>query len=152
MTGDQHAAKAAELSCPACGEIVYAGEVFCEECGHRLTDAPPATAEADADGRPDATIRQSSSSPSSRRRASTGPCTGCAGTAIDADGYCESCGLRQPAERDHIEFEIPGDAGGNGTRPVIAAGASDRGRRYSRNEDAIAIAVHAAGVAAVVSD
>ncbi|MFI0487364.1 PP2C family serine/threonine-protein phosphatase [Actinomadura sp. 9N215] len=166
MTGDQHAAKAAELSCPACGEIVYAGEVFCEECGHRLADAAPAAApaappgaapaEAGTAGRPDATIKQSSSSLPARRRAPAGPCTGCAATEIDADGYCESCGLRQPAERDHIEIEIPaaGTAGGavNGTRPVVAAGASDRGRRYSRNEDAIAIAVHSAGVAAVVSD
>ncbi|MFI0368456.1 protein phosphatase 2C domain-containing protein [Actinomadura sp. 1N219] len=152
MTGDQHAAKAAEPSCPACGEIVYAGEVFCEECGHRLADAPP----AEPPPRPDATIKQSSQP--ARRPASAGPCTGCSGTAIDADGYCESCGLRQPAERDHIEFEIPasgagaGAGAGNGTRPVVAAGASDRGRRYSRNEDAIAIAVHSAGVAAVVSD
>ncbi|WP_243719703.1 protein phosphatase 2C domain-containing protein [Actinomadura sp. KC06] len=148
MTGDAHAAKAAEPSCPACGEIVYAGEVFCEECGHRLSDAPP----AEPPGRPDATIKQSSQP--ARRPASAGPCTSCAGTAIDADGYCESCGLRQPAERDHIEIEIPAPGGGagNGTRPVVAAGASDRGRRYSRNEDAIAIAVHSAGVAAVVSD
>ncbi|TDB86521.1 serine/threonine protein phosphatase [Actinomadura sp. KC216] len=34
----------------------------------------------------------------------------------------------------------------------MAAGASDRGRRYSRNEDALAIAAHSAGIAAVVSD
>ncbi|WP_230421525.1 PP2C family serine/threonine-protein phosphatase [Actinomadura soli] len=150
MTGDQHAAKAAELSCPACGEIVYAGEIFCEECGHRLADAPP----AEPPGRPDATIRQSTSSLPAHRTAPAGPCGGCGGTAIDADGYCESCGLRQPAERDHVEIEIPaaGAGPGNGTRPVVAAGASDRGRRYSRNEDAIAIAVHSAGVAAVVSD
>ncbi|WUH96874.1 protein phosphatase 2C domain-containing protein [Spirillospora sp. NBC_00431] len=148
MTGDQHAAKAAEPSCPACGEMVYAGEIFCEECGHRLADAPPPAAEAGAAGGPDAT---GSSSPSSGR-ASAGPCTSCAGTAIDPEGYCESCGMRQPAERDHIEIEIHGGTGGNGTRPVVAAGASDRGRRYSRNEDAIAIAVHSAGVAAVVSD
>ncbi|NEA25798.1 serine/threonine protein phosphatase, partial [Actinomadura bangladeshensis] len=33
-----------------------------------------------------------------------------------------------------------------------AAGASDRGRRYSRNEDALALAAHATGIAAVVSD
>ncbi|MFB4310942.1 protein phosphatase 2C domain-containing protein [Actinomadura sp. GTD37] len=129
--GAEHA-KAAELSCPACGEIVYAEEVFCEQCGHRLTDAPaPAEPAAEA--------------------AAGRPCTGCGGTAIDGDGYCEHCGLRQPAERDHVELELPAP-GGNGGRPLLAAGASDRGRRYSRNEDAIAIAAHAAGIAAVVSD
>ncbi|MFI0409626.1 PP2C family protein-serine/threonine phosphatase [Actinomadura sp. 3N508] len=154
MTGDQHAAKAAEPSCPVCGEIVYAGEIFCEECGHRLADAPPA--EATLVGRPDATIEQPPAEPPP---APAGPCPGCTGTAIDAEGYCESCGLRQPAERDHVEIEIPaaGSAGAgtgaaNGTRSLIAAGASDRGRRYSRNEDALAIAVHSAGVATVVSD
>ncbi|MFA1539446.1 protein phosphatase 2C domain-containing protein [Actinomadura monticuli] len=143
MTDDQtgadaeHAAaehaKAAELSCPECGEIVYAEEVFCEKCGHRLTDAP------------------SPAEPAAPERAPGRPCAGCGGTAIDADGYCEQCGLRQPAERDHLEFELPA-AGGSGGRPPLAAGASDRGRRYSRNEDAIAVAAHAAGVAAVVSD
>jgi serine/threonine protein phosphatase PrpC len=127
-TAAEHA-KAAELSCPACGEIVYAEEVYCEECGHRLTDAPPPPPAA-----PEPAAR---------------PCTGCGRTAIDADGYCEHCGLRQPAERDHVELELPAPGAGG---PVVAAGASDRGRRYSRNEDAIALAAHAAGVAAVVSD
>lgn len=133
-TAGEHAAaehaKAAELSCPACGEIVYAEEVYCEECGHRLTDAPPPPAAAPE---PEPAAR---------------PCTGCGRTAIDADGYCEHCGLRQPAERDHVELELPAPGG----RPAVAAGASDRGRRYSRNEDALALAAHAAGVAAVVSD
>ena len=57
----------------------------------------------------------------------------------------------QPAERDHVEVELPAP-GGNGTGPAIAAGASDRGRRYSRNEDAFAVAAHSSGVAAVVCD
>jgi len=138
--GAEHAAaehaKAAELSCPECGEIVYAEEVFCEKCGHRLTDAPSPAEPAE---------------PAAAEQAPGRPCAGCDGTAIDADGYCEHCGLRQPAERDHLELELPA-AGGTGGRPPLAAGASDRGRRYSRNEDAIAIAAHAAGVAAVVSD
>ncbi|MFG2086570.1 MULTISPECIES: protein phosphatase 2C domain-containing protein [unclassified Spirillospora] len=159
MTDDQNeadraAAKAAEPSCPACGAMVYPGEIFCEECGHRLADAAPAepAGTGPADGRPDATIRQISSSPSADRRAAARPCPGCGGTAIDADGYCETCGLRQPAERDHVEIELPAAGAGNGSRPVIAAGASDRGRRYPRNEDALAIAAHSAGVAAVVAD
>ncbi|TDD68812.1 serine/threonine protein phosphatase [Actinomadura darangshiensis] len=144
---DPDHAKAAERACPACGETVYADEIFCEECGHRLADAPPA---AGPPGRDGATIRQESS-PSGRRRAAGG-CSGCGGTAIDADGYCERCGLRQPAERDHVEVELPGHGAGNGSRPVVAAGASDRGRRYPRNEDAMCLAAHAAGIAVVVSD
>ncbi|NKZ05938.1 protein phosphatase 2C domain-containing protein [Actinomadura latina] len=127
-------AKAAELSCPACGEIVYAEEVFCEKCGHRLTDAPSPAERAAAE--------TAAAEPPPGRA-----CTGCGGAAIDADGYCENCGLRQPAERDHVELELPADG-----RPAPAAGASDRGRRYSRNEDALALAAHAAGIVAVVSD
>ncbi|SFN08989.1 Serine/threonine protein phosphatase PrpC [Actinomadura madurae] len=145
--GTDHA-KAAELTCPACGETVYPDEIFCEECGHRLADAAPAPPAGT--GRDGATIRQESA-PSAGRPAA-GPCPGCGGTAIDADGYCEACGLRQPTERDHVEIELPALGAGNGSRPVVAAGASDRGRRYSRNEDALAIAAHSAGIAAVVSD
>ncbi|WP_396445941.1 protein phosphatase 2C domain-containing protein [Actinomadura sp.] len=129
-------AKAAELSCPECGEIVYAEELFCEKCGHRLGEAPAAQPP------PGGTAAQE---PSAAR-----PCAGCGGTAVDADGYCEHCGLRQPAEHDHVELALP--APGDGGGPAPAAGASDRGRRYSRNEDALALAAHAAGVAAVVSD
>ncbi|GAA1829185.1 protein phosphatase 2C domain-containing protein [Actinomadura chokoriensis] len=131
-------AKAAELSCPSCGEIVYAEEVFCEKCGHRLADEPEPAAPAGPE-------RAGPEGGAARA------CTSCGGPAIDADGYCENCGLRQPAERDHVEIELPA-AGANGAGPVVAAGASDRGRRYSRNEDALALAAHAAGIAAVVSD
>ncbi|XRQ03610.1 protein phosphatase 2C domain-containing protein [Actinomadura welshii] len=127
---DPDGAKAAELACPACGETVYPGEVFCEECGHRIAEAPAAEPAA----------------PAAR------PCRECGGASIDADGYCETCGFRQPAERDHVESELPAPGGRNGSGPVAAAGASDRGRRYSRNEDAFALAAHAAGVAAVVCD
>ncbi|MFB4316734.1 protein phosphatase 2C domain-containing protein [Actinomadura sp. 21ATH] len=124
MTGE--AAKAAELKCPSCGELVFPGEDYCEACGRRLTpggeDAPQAPVPA----------------------APAGPaCVGCGTGTIDADGYCEQCGLRQPAERDHVEIELPGSA---------AAGASDRGKRYARNEDAIALAEVPGGVAVVVSD
>lgn len=130
-------AKAAELSCPSCGEIVYAEEVFCEKCGHRLADASePAAPAGPGEAGPET---------------AAAACTSCGGPAIDADGYCENCGLRQPAERDHVEIELPA-AGASGAGPVVAAGASDRGRRYSRNEDALALAAHAAGIAAVVSD
>ncbi|MFV2176341.1 protein phosphatase 2C domain-containing protein [Actinomadura sp. LOL_011] len=157
MTHDKTGAKAAELSCPACGEMVYAGETFCEGCGHRLGDAPvpaPAATGAGAGGaavREGRTFRTSTASLARRRAETAPPCTGCGGTSIDAEGYCEDCGLRQPADRDHVETTLPegADPSAGG---LLAAGVSDRGLRYSRNEDALALAVHATGIAAVVSD
>ncbi|MQY02976.1 PP2C family serine/threonine-protein phosphatase [Actinomadura macrotermitis] len=127
MTEDPSVVKTAELSCPVCDEVVYPGEDFCEACGHRLDEVAPAPPAAPV-------VREA------------GGCTGCGAQAIDGDGYCERCGLRQPADRDHIEIELPGPGG------VLAAGASDRGRRYSRNEDSFAIAAHSGGVAVVVCD
>ncbi|RSN51022.1 serine/threonine protein phosphatase [Actinomadura sp. WAC 06369] len=132
--------------------MVYAGDAFCEGCGHRLGGAPvpvpaPAGAEVRA-GREGRTFRISTASLARRRAATAPPCTGCGGTAIDGDGYCETCGLRQPADRDHVETALPAGAGAG----AAVAGVSDRGLRYSRNEDALALAVHAAGIAAVVSD
>ena len=43
-------------------------------------------------------------------------CVACGTGAVDADGYCEHCGHKQPRERDHMERELPS-----------AAAASDRG-------------------------
>lgn len=68
-------------------------------------------------------------------------CTSCGGTSISEDGYCEHCGLRQPDASDHTEVEAAG-----------SAGVSDRGKRHSRNEDAMALTATADGVAAVVCD
>lgn len=67
-------------------------------------------------------------------------CVRCGATEID-DGFCGRCGLRQPAGRDHQEFEVG-----------AAAGISDRGLRHSRNEDAMAIRDLPGGVVAVVCD
>ncbi|MFC5753357.1 PP2C family protein-serine/threonine phosphatase [Actinomadura rugatobispora] len=131
MTGNAETMKTAELNCPSCGVVVFPGEGFCEACGHRLSD--------DAEAAEDTAPAPAAAAVS----AAAGGCVGCGGSAIDADGYCERCGLRQPAERDHVEVELPGRA---------AAGVSDRGKRYARNEDAMALAGHAGGVAAVVSD
>lgn len=55
-------------------------------------------------------------------------CVACGTGAIDADGYCEHCGHKQPQPRDHMEHEL---------RYVAAA--SDRGLRHHRNEDFFAI-------------
>lgn len=155
---DPDGVKAAELTCPSCGEIVYPNEIFCEECGHRIAEAPAGPPEparppepAGPSGPGGAVAAVPPAGEPARDGAAARACVGCAGAAIDADGYCETCGLRQPAERDHVEVELPAP-GGNGAGPVIAAGASDRGRRYSRNEDAFAVAAHSSGVAAVVCD
>ncbi|WP_242901471.1 protein phosphatase 2C domain-containing protein [Actinomadura terrae] len=169
MTDDQASTKSAELACPSCGEIVYAGEKFCEECGHRLDDTEPdgtsglALPAPSPAARAGATIKQSSTSSRGRRAAAAAHCVQCGGTAIAEDGYCEHCGVRQPVDRDHVEIELPArdaappaNATANGTaagaRRLVAAGASDRGLRYPRNEDAIALLTHSAGIAAVVSD
>ncbi|MCG5220123.1 protein phosphatase 2C domain-containing protein [Streptosporangium soli] len=58
-----------------------------------------------------------------------GACTACGSASLGADGYCGRCGVRQPTGRDHHET-----VAGN------SAGVSDRGRRHSRNEDAMALA------------
>ncbi|MDH2426293.1 protein phosphatase 2C domain-containing protein [Sphaerisporangium sp. TRM90804] len=70
------------------------------------------------------------------------PCTACGAARVGADGYCENCGMLQPTGRDHVEVELDG-----------SAGASDRGRRHSRNEDAMALTAAGPGtVVGVVCD
>ncbi|MEU6753728.1 zinc ribbon domain-containing protein, partial [Spirillospora sp. NPDC046719] len=103
------AAKPAEPTCPVCGEIVYPGYVFCENCGHKLGDPPPAGPEGSgAAPREGATIRQSSASIARRRAAGEArPCPECGGAVIDADGYCERCGQRQPPARPPVENGNP---------------------------------------------
>ncbi len=68
-------------------------------------------------------------------------CPGCGAVALSTDGYCDQCGLRQPDGTDHTEVEAAG-----------SAGVSDRGKRHSRNEDAMALTGTRDGVAAVVCD
>ncbi|WP_433326656.1 PP2C family protein-serine/threonine phosphatase [Spirillospora sp. CA-294931] len=139
MTGDQGVSKATEPVCATCGEAIFAGEEFCEGCGRRLGDGPlPAPVAVPREG-VTMKVRPGTGEPATLSRR----CAGCGAAAIDADGYCERCGLRQPADRDHVEVELPGG---------VAAGVSDRGLRYSRNEDALAVAEHPSGIAAVVCD
>jgi serine/threonine protein phosphatase PrpC len=57
-----------------------------------------------------------------------GRCPYCAGR-IGADAYCESCGRKQPAGRDHVEVDLG-----------LVAGITDRGLRHHRNEDAMVLA------------
>lgn len=63
-------------------------------------------------------------------------CASCGAGAVDADGYCGRCGVRQPTGRDHAEIELTAGA-------VRVAGVSDRGLRHSHNEDAMALTVTA---------
>ncbi|RKT55041.1 PP2C family serine/threonine-protein phosphatase [Saccharothrix australiensis] len=80
-------------------------------------------------------------------------CPECSAAVSPQDRFCERCGRnlrvrRTPvggpgaAERDRVEFVLPG-----------LAGVSDRGRRRRRNEDSMAFGrVRGRGVAAVVCD
>ncbi|MFG1999407.1 protein phosphatase 2C domain-containing protein [Spirillospora sp. NPDC048911] len=149
-TEGQNVAEAPKPACPNCGEAVFEGEAFCEACGHPLTEEATAAVQAGRVAREGVTAKVlPGGRPGTRPTRRTEPkaprpaCTECGAAAIDADGYCEHCGMRQPAERDHIEIELPNS---------VAAGASDRGRRYPRNEDALAVSVHPGGLAAVVCD
>lgn len=69
-------------------------------------------------------------------------CTSCGAPAVDAEGYCERCGLRQPTGRDHAELELEGGA----------AGVTDRGLRRARNEDAMALLRVGSATVTVVCD
>ncbi|MGI8809516.1 MAG: PP2C family serine/threonine-protein phosphatase [Acidimicrobiales bacterium] len=104
-----------EIECPHCGTSSTAGDRYCERCGAVVADGDAAT------------------------------CVLC-GEAVSAamEGYCPSCGTRQPVPRDSME-----DVGAGGN----VAALSDRGRHRLRNEDAFVIASSPSGrVLAVISD
>jgi serine/threonine protein phosphatase PrpC len=105
------------LLCIACGTTAVPGDLYCEICGAPLVD--PARAGS--------------------------PCVACGEAASEIqDGYCRSCGRKQPAARDSL-------TGTDGNGEVAAV--TDRGRRRRRNEDAFAISATPDGrVMAVVSD
>jgi serine/threonine protein phosphatase PrpC len=94
-------------TCPSCGHPVGPQDNFCEVCRAELA---PAVVSGDVLG-----------------TATT--CTFCQAAHITPDGYCESCGRKQPSPRDHAEIDL-------GT----LAGVTDRGHRHHRNEDAMALA------------
>jgi serine/threonine protein phosphatase PrpC len=93
--------------CPGCGQAVGAADNFCEAC---RTELAPAVV---SDAAPAAATE----------------CVACHAAQITADGYCESCGRKQPSGRDHIELNIG-----------LLAGVTDKGLRHPRNEDAMALA------------
>lgn len=153
---------AAEVVCPACGETVPGDSSFCEACGSELA-TPGRALEADPVPVPDpdrATGTEAGgangangAAPTPAAPAAAGQslqadgedegfpvsCPSCGGT-IAADGYCERCGERAPARRDHVE-----DAPGPGIALVC-----DRGIRHRRNEDAGVVDVGPHGGALLV--
>jgi serine/threonine protein phosphatase PrpC len=135
---EQGAGAAHPHACPACGAPVAADERFCEGCGADLPAVvrEPAPGPAAADPAPtDPPVVDADPAPAGRA------CAACGGT-VDDDGYCDTCGMRAAAERDHW-VEVPAS---------WVAGVCDRGIRHERNEDAMAVAAdpEPGGVAALV--
>jgi len=108
------------LRCAACEAPLLAADRFCEACGAAVAEAPPPEAQ----------------DPRGCRACGAGA------AAIDDDGYCTVCGVRQrnPAQRAELDLGL-------------AAAVSEQGRSHRRNEDAFHLeAVDGAGVVAVVCD
>lgn len=108
------------LRCAACEAPLLAADRFCEACGAAVAEAPPPAAQ----------------DPRGCRACGAGA------DAIDDDGYCSLCGVRQrnPAQRAELDLGF-------------AAAVSEQGRSHRRNEDAFHLeAVDGAGVVAVVCD
>lgn len=113
------------ISCPGCRNIVADGDRFCEGCGSDLPEDGSMTSLGMA------------AVPGDPLCAECGEDRG----QID-DGYCWSCGTRQPVPRDHMEEVYLG-----------VAAITDRGRRHPHNQDAFALAMTPGGrVLAVVCD
>ncbi|MEM8923369.1 MAG: protein phosphatase 2C domain-containing protein [Actinomycetota bacterium] len=97
--------------CPTCGETVPAGAAWCEACGADLNAEPPVA------------------------------CVSCGAFDITEDGYCGTCGHRQPGPRDRVETAVG-----------RAVGVSDKGLRHHHNEDAVALGELIDGAVLVVCD
>jgi serine/threonine protein phosphatase PrpC len=97
------------VECPNCGELAPDDAKWCEACGQDL-NAEPLPA-----------------------------CVACGEREVAEEGYCLSCGHKQPEERDHQEFE---------SGAVVAV--TDRGKRHRHNEDAVAIGMSETGAAVLV--
>jgi serine/threonine protein phosphatase PrpC len=134
------------VPCPGCGEPLDPYDQFCELCGRaRPGRRRPAVEIPDVE--PSAVLETSSKR--IRQAAAPERCGDCGGTAVDGDGFCELCGLRQPTGNEHVEIELSGP---RGDARVRAAAVSDLGHRRNRNEDAIAMAALPRTVCAVVCD
>ena len=81
------------LSCWSCGEPNPAEANWCEACGESTIEPPD-------------------------------PCVSCGADGADVtDGYCGTCGHKQPDPRDHVIVDLG---------PVAAV--SDKGKRHHRSE------------------
>ncbi|MEE3716676.1 PP2C family serine/threonine-protein phosphatase [Tumidithrix elongata RA019] len=99
------------MNCPNCQIVVFPTDRFCEECGIPLVaDVPP-------------------DPPKAVQVHGCSKC-GASSTAIDAEGYCSSCGFRNPiTDRDRFEVLLSKDL----------AGVCDRGLKHRSNEDFLAL-------------
>jgi PPM family protein phosphatase len=108
--------EATALRCTACLAVLRDGDRFCEQCGARLSDGEREAGGCHACGAP--------------------------AEAIDKDGYCSICGVRERPPCNRVELDL-----------TIAAAVSDQGLVHRRNEDAFHLeTVGERSVAAVVCD
>jgi serine/threonine protein phosphatase PrpC len=135
-------------TCPSCGAERIAGATFCEACAFEFTDvvsqggtlpgAPPPGEESPLDVGWTGPV--SDSVPTARAARSSEPATGDGASCRQCsdghylDGYCDTCGSKQPDPRDHFT-EAPA---------AWVAGVCDIGKRHRRNEDAMALSADAA--------
>lgn len=98
------------LQCPNCTATIFPDDLFCEECGTPLVLLTPINSNL----------------------APTIGCYKCGAPleAIDSEGYCSQCGFQtQQAKSERLEITINSHL----------AGASDRGIKYHKNEDYLAL-------------
>ncbi|GIE86350.1 PP2C family protein-serine/threonine phosphatase [Actinoplanes regularis] len=134
--------------CDSCAEGRASGASFCEACGRPLdetaavgsTDGLSGNGEGGESAGP-ADSGTNGMAAAVAKRGRNCPHCGAPG-AVDPDGYCEQCGMLAGRPRDHTEAD--GD--------LVAAAVSDRGRRHSRNEDAMWLAVGVDAADVVVCD
>jgi serine/threonine protein phosphatase PrpC/DNA-directed RNA polymerase subunit RPC12/RpoP len=158
--------------CPACGEVLVPGARFCEACGAATGVEAPEGVDAEDPAALDA-AEAPAAEPGEAAGGAWEPgaarCVRC-GAAIDADGYCTSCGHRalepdeaageggEPGAAACVRCGAAIDADGYCTscghralEPVVVndgrslAFATHRGRRHHRNEDSGALAATAEG-------
>lgn len=149
LVGDGATAAQAGSACPACGSAVQAGALFCEACGAKVgageapgpLDAPVTATDEDSPVSAPTHVHLKVTDPAGPATAGSRACLQCGGV-VGADGYCESCGVLAPSERDHFE-EAPA--------PWVA-GVCDRGIVHGRNEDAMALFVQGQRAVLVVCD